>query len=439
MKNRLRLVLFAAAVAAASSSRADTVQASSTTLLLGRQDFREGSLQTAVPLYELVNIVASEVKTPFTSNLEIALSTWGSVDLAERRIWQNGALLDRKFTGDVNVGYIRADLLSDVLTLRLGRQMVADGAARMVHLDGAEARLALPLGFGLSGYAGSPVAPRFATRGGELEVGNIRATFATGGRLSWRYPGALEVGASVATASDRGDVSRQDVGADFRLTPVRFLQLSGAGWWSLYESRIGEASVAATVFPVRHLDVTVDYRHVEPDLFLPRNSILAVFVADKRNDVGGSIHWGALRNLSLDADYHLLLEEEGQGHWGRLKGAYHPGAPETTVGAELSLLKSSAAASGINDNGYKLARLFGAKQLVRDVFATLDLQGYFFDKDVNGQRKSLAATATLAYELVRGWRAAVAGTAGSTPYLERQFEIMAKLVYDQTYAIREVR
>ncbi|HEX9291119.1 MAG TPA: hypothetical protein VF904_16485, partial [Anaeromyxobacteraceae bacterium] len=104
MKNRLRLVLFAAAVAAASTSRADTVQASSTTLLLGRQDFREGSLQTAVPLYELVNIVASEVKTPFASNLEIALSTWGSVDLAERRIWQNGALLDKKFTGDVTVG-----------------------------------------------------------------------------------------------------------------------------------------------------------------------------------------------------------------------------------------------------------------------------------------------------------------------------------------------
>ncbi|HEX9289094.1 MAG TPA: hypothetical protein VF904_06185, partial [Anaeromyxobacteraceae bacterium] len=176
-------------------------------------------------------------------------------------------------------------------------------------------------------------------------------------------------------------------------------------------------------------------------LFLPRNSILAVFVADKRNDVGGSIHWGALRNLSLDGDYHLLLEEDGRGHWGRVKGAYHPGGPDKTVGAELSLLKNSNAASGINDNGYKLARLFGATPLpfLREVLFTADLQGYFFDKDVNGERRSLAATATLAYELVRGWRAAVAGTAGSTPYLERQFEIMAKLVYDQTYAIREVR
>jgi hypothetical protein len=314
---------------------------------------------------------------------------------------------------------------------------VADGAARMVHLDGGELRLNLPAGFGISGYAGSPVSPRFEARGGLLVVGNTRADFATGGRVSWRSPALLEVGASVAYASDHGDPSRQEIGADFRLTPHRAVALVGSGWWSLYESRVGEASVAAILTPIRHLDVTLDYRHVEPDLFLPRNSILAVFAADKRNDVGGALHWGATRSLAFDVDYHVLLEDAGTGHWVRAKGTAHPWGPDATLGVEGSYLEHP-------ENGYKLVRLFGSKTLAA-LTGTLDLYGYFFNKSVPrlaglpGEDKALTATATLGYGFARGWRALVAGTAGTTVFLSQQFEVMAKLVYDQTYITREVR
>ena len=451
--NRLRLVLLGAALATARAANADTVQASSTTMLLGRQDFRDGSLQTAVPLYELLNLDASGVKTPY-ADFEIALSTWGSADLADVRFWQNGAQIRDHFTGDVNVGFVRADFLRRTFTLRLGRQVVADGVARVVQIDGAEGRLALPGGFGLSGYAGVPVAPRFATRGGDLAVGNVRATFTAGGRASWQYPGLVDLGVSYAQATDHGDPSRQDFGADFRLTPHRMLQLTGSSWWSVYEGRLAEAALAAQVFPLRHLEVTVDYRHVLPDLFLPRNSILSVFVSEKRNDVGGAVRWSVARDLALDADYHLLIEDSGKGHWARAKGTYHPGGPATTVGAEYSLLKNSGGSSPINDNGYHEVRLFGARRIAAVVTGTLDLMAYFFDRDIrpaggqgaqaagqagDGVSYSLAATATLAYQFARGWRAALAGTAGSTPFLERQFEIMAKLVYQRTYAVREVK
>jgi hypothetical protein len=443
-KSRLRLEILAAALATAGTARADTVQANATTLLIGRQDFRDGALQRAVPLYELLNVVASDVKTPYSDDLEVALSTWGSIDLGEKRFWQNGALVDTSYTGDVSVGYVRGAFLDRHLSLRVGRQMVADGVARMVQLDGAEARLELPSGFGLQGYVGSPVAPRFAGRGGELVVGNIRAVFATGGRLSWRYSDLLDVGASVGIANDRGgEASRRDAGVDFRLAPFHFLVLTGQGFWSITESRIGEAVVAATVTPIHHLEVTADYRHVEPDLFLPRTSILSVFAADKRNDVGGAVHWDVVRNVSLDADYHLLIEDARDaapggpdipaehGHWARAKATAHPAGTNSTVGVELSLLKHP-------ENGYKLARLFAGREF-NAISATLDLLGYFFDSDVNGQPHSLTATGTLAYQFARAWKAALAGTAGTTPYLERQFEIMAKLVYEQTYAVREVR
>ncbi len=444
--NRLRSLLFGAALATASAASADTIQASSTTMLLGRQDFREGSLQTAVPLYELLNVNANGVKTPY-ADFEIALSTWGSADLADVRFWQNGAQVGDHFTGDVNVGFVRADFFHRTFSVKLGRQMVGDGVARNVQIDGGEARLALPGGVGLSGYAGLPVAPRFATRGGDLAVGDIRATFTAGGRASWQYPGLLEVGVSYAQATDHGDPSRQDLGADFRITPHRLVNFTGSSFWSLYDGRLGEAAFAAQILPLRQLQLTLDYRHVLPDLFLPRNSILSVFVSEKRNDIGGSVRWGVARYLVLDADYHFLVEDSGVGKWLRAKGTYYPGGPVTALGGEYSLVKNSGGSSSINDNGYNEVRLFGTSRFYDVILGTLDLMGYFFDKDVrpvggltgDGVSYSLGATATLAYQFARGWRAAVAGTAGSTPFLERQFEVMAKLVYEQTYVAREVR
>jgi hypothetical protein len=425
-------MVFAAALALAGAARADTVRASSTTMLLARQDFRDGSTITAVPVYELIDVDASDVHTRY-ADFEVALSTWGSIDLADKRFWQNGASVDSRFTGDVNVGFVRADLLNHALTLRLGRQMIADGTSRMVQIDGAAAEVRLPANFGLTGYAGSPVAPRFTTRGGTEVVGNLAATFTTGGRAYWRYPGLLDLGASVVMATNGGDPARQDVGVDFKLTPHHLIALTGSGFWSLYEDRIGEAAVAAQVFPIHHLDVTVDYRHVEPDLFLSRNSILAVFAADKRNDVGGAVHYGGIRFVALDADYHYLIEDAGHGHWARLKGTAHPSV-SSTAGVELSYLKNAASV----DNGYKQARLFGAVELYK-VTGTLDLNGYFYDGAINGEKKSLLATATIAYPLWRGWRATLAGSAGTTPYMESQFDLMAKLVYDQIYAVREVK
>ena len=433
MTNRVRLALLAAALASAGTARAETVRASSTTMIIGRQDVRDGNPQTAIPIYEIVDVSATDVRTSF-ADFEITLSTWGSADLGPNvRFWQNGADVHTRLTGDVNVGFVKASFLGNALQLRAGRQFVADGAARMIQLDGGELRLVLPAGFGLSGYVGAPVAPRFSSYGGESTVGNIGADLAYGGRVSWGYAGLLEVGGSVAMATDHGDPSRQDVGADFRVTPHRMIAFVGSGWWSLYEGRMGEGSIAAILTPIRHLDVKLDFRHVEPDLFLPRNSILAVFASDKRNDLGGSVSFAPLRWVALDADAHVLLEDAGTGFWGRAKGVAHPGKIDTTLGAEVSYLTHP-------DNSYVQGRLFGGYGFAPlPLNATIDLIGTFFEHQVNGASQALTGTATLGYRIARGWRALVAGTAGSTAFLSSQFEVMAKLVYDQTYIATEVR
>jgi hypothetical protein len=70
--------------------------------------------------------------------------------------------------------------------------------------------------------------------------------------------------------------------------------------------------------------------------------------------------------------------------------------------------------------------------------ATLDASTFFFDADVNGHRQSFVGAATLAYAFWPGWRAAVSGIGSVTPFAERRFEGIAKLVYQGRAQIRQV-
>ncbi|HEY7723698.1 MAG TPA: hypothetical protein VH880_00060 [Anaeromyxobacteraceae bacterium] len=437
MRPRLPLVLAAASLAAAGAARADVVKASSTTLLGAGQVYREGTLKAAYPVLEMVSVSASEIRTG-VGEFEAALSGWGALDAGAQAFWQNGAPHATRQSGDLDVGYVRGDLFGRTLGFRVGRQMVVEGVSRMVHLDGGHLALRIPFGTGrprfvpsgatLSAYAGLPVAPRFATRGGERATGNVRADVAYGGRASLSWPGVLDLGASLAFADDGKEVSRRDVGADLRLSPHRAVQVTGSTFYSLAEGRLGEAEAAVDVQAARGVVVFADLRHVEPDLYLSRSSILAAFAAAKRDDAGGGVRW-ARRGATLEADAHLLRQEEGDGTRLRLKGTLRPWLA-TVVGADAQLLR-------VPDNGYWLARLFGSREWGR-IATAIDVWVYGYRKPVNGVDQSVGGTASGGYRVAPGWRLVLAGTAGSDPFFKSRVELLARLVYEQTY-VREVR
>jgi hypothetical protein len=303
----------------------------------------------------------------------------------------------------------------------------------MVHLDGAQAVLHLPQGLGLSAWGGALVAPRFDARGGELAVQGTRAKSAYGGRVSWSRPGQIDLGASATLASDGSEVSRQEVGADLRLTPAHGVEVTGAGFYSLYDKRPGQIEAAVRFGAGKTLSAFADFQHVEPNLFLPRDSILAVFASDKRDDVGGGLRWTPRRAVTVDADFHFLKESEGNGSRSRVKGTLSPYL-QGTVGAELQILK-------VADNGYLGARVFGSREhrlLSRTVDASVDLWFYKYDKKVNDYSQSVGATAAGGLQLAPGWKAVIAATFGSDPLFKARTEIMAKLVWNQLF-VREVR
>jgi hypothetical protein len=438
--------LFAAVLALclAPGARADTVDVSSTTLVTGGQQTRFGtatnpSVVTVVPAFEILTLSARDVTNPISDDLRLVVSGWGSIELADRR-WDNGTSSD--LTGDLTTGYVQAGFLKRALTLRLGRSGISAGLGRMIQIDGGEVAYLLPVGVRLSAYVGAPVAQRFATRTGIRSWSPTPGDLAYGGRVAYTLslPGApgrgLDLGASVNMVQDGGDPVREEAGADLRLQLFRDVAITAMGAYAIYDEALSEANVALQFSPLHKLFVTADYRYVRPDLLLARNSILSVFSAANYNQVGAGVTYELSRSVSVGADYHLRIEpgetdasSNFLGNDAAVRADWRRGA--TLVGGEVFYLDAL-------ENGYTGGRLFG-RQAFGKAFATADVLAHFFREQVNGFDYAVTGTLSGGYELPLGFAAVVSGRAGVTPYFEQTYDIMAKLVYNQSYTRREVR
>lgn len=426
--------------------RADTVEVSSTTFLTTGQQTRAAApgsdrpeLVTVVPAFQILSVSARDIRNSVVDDLQIVLNTWGSYDLADRR-WDNGT--GSNLTGDVTTGYVSGRLLDRRLTLRIGREHVMAGVARMIQIDGGEAVGILPFGFRVSGYVGAPVSQRFQTRSGERSWNPTGGDLAYGGRLAWSLPmpgvagRGLDLGVSANLVEDGGDPVRQEVGADLRLQPIGNLTVTSFGAYSVWDERFSEASVMLSWAALRRLHVNADWRFVAPDLLLARNSILSVFSAAERNELGASFEYELGRGLNVGAGDRVLLEPGAKeseskylGHEARARAEWTRG--ETVAGAEAIYLDTL-------ENGYVAGRLFGRRSFGK-LFAAADVLAHFFREEINAEKMAITGTLTAGLNLARGWSAVLSGRAGVTPFLEQSYDVMAKLAYNQTYSHREVR
>lgn len=443
MRTFKTLLALASALVAA-SAQADTVEATSTTYVSTGKQTRGGlpgqspELVTVMPVIEVLSVTARGVRNPIFENLDVVVSTWGSVDLQENR-WDAGT--SGNLTGDVMTGYVRGQLFSRRLTLRLGRENVAIGAGRVASIDGGDVALRLPLGLGISAYAGAPVAQRFSSRGALRSWNALGGDFAYGGRASLTvalpipFLRGFEAGASAAFVDEDGEAVRRDAGLDARLRLFGDLALNGYVLYALEDERVAEISALATWHPVRRLFVTADYRHSAPDLMLPRTSILTVFSDSTRDEVGGGFRFELTRAREGGVDAHALLEPGEDGTGSELgyevaaTGAYASGP--IRAGAEVSLLQTT-------ENTQAGVRFYARREFGR-LFAAGDLIAYGFAEQINGQEYSASFAATAGYKLGDAWTATVSARAAVTPFMEQQTDVMAKLTYNQTYRVREVR
>jgi hypothetical protein len=113
----------------AARAAAETVDATATTLLAGRQDARDGTVHTVVPAYEDISLAVSDLKIPGVTEGRILVSAWGGVIAGD-------PIDGDHVTGDVDVAFIEGKLFERHLGVRAGRQLIVAGVARSLQLDG---------------------------------------------------------------------------------------------------------------------------------------------------------------------------------------------------------------------------------------------------------------------------------------------------------------
>jgi hypothetical protein len=399
-------------------ARAETVTASATTIVSGQRDPRDGTVRTVVPFLELVSLRASDIKSSLFDDTQIVVSGWGEVVAGSPR--------DGKSTlGDVDVAYVQGATWDRRVTLRLGRQFVFPGTAANVQLDGLAPTLRVRGGFGLSGFVGVPVTPRF---------GYSRGQFATGGRAFWSHSYESEVGVSILEILGTGQhVFRRDAGVDARYRLLESLALSGLVRWSIPEARLAEADGAINWRPCRYVDVTGDYRRTAPDLFLPRYSLFSVFAQETRDEFGGFVSlrpWP--RRLDLQGDFHEVHDANGWGWNTGGKATLRFGSSGgTRVGVESRRLK-------IPGDGYLMGRAFGWQTITTKIRVVADFDAYDLDQPLNAQKRSFFGSGSLVYDVAPAWRAVLTGMANMTPYATHQIEGLLKVVYEGGRVVKEV-
>src|SRR3954449_5156004 len=89
------------------AARAETVDATTTTLLVGRQDMRDGVLRTSVPVFELVSLRATDLRVPGVDGATVILSGWGAVAFGDPALLTD----DKRGLGDLDLAFAEGTLL----------------------------------------------------------------------------------------------------------------------------------------------------------------------------------------------------------------------------------------------------------------------------------------------------------------------------------------
>jgi len=334
--------------------------------------------------------------------------------------------------GDVGYGYLgwarESEDRSKELRVQAGRQFLYAGAPRSVFMDGASVAGRMDL-LELQLYGGSAVL---------RDLDNSFQAPLYGARLAF-VPKAGHLGLAFQDIAGNADITRRTVGADgavhfpfagrWTATGVAAYDLLGNG---MQEARL---DLRWQPKPIEQwLDLYVRGEARDPLAYLPRNSIFTAFVqsTDARAGGGFVLHTpGAFFcNGSYDR-YHVV----GQGLAG-YNGQVEGGLRIDAAGNYRTGIAYSRMSNG--ENGFDQGRIYGRAAPAKNFTASLDLDSYWFFRDVRGTNRSLMATLALRWTATRGVTLGVDGQVWTSPYFSQQALGMASLTVTDAFFRRTV-
>jgi hypothetical protein len=173
--------------------------------------------------------------------------------------------------------------------LRLGRQMIATGAVRPLHLDGFDARWRAPIGTTFEGFGGVPVVTAFTPASWD---------WITGGRVAQSIADTTTIGVSYWQQQASAQLARQEAGFDFAAAPASWFDVSTRGAWDLIDPGLAEGTVSlAARMPELRPEIYATHR--SPSRLLPATSLFAALGDIPSDVVGTAVKWYAAPRLDV--------------------------------------------------------------------------------------------------------------------------------------------
>jgi len=396
------------------------------------------STDTAAPLYEYTSLRARDLDTPWQKDsLDLELAMWG-------RAWLDARNAERLFDGDIQVANAR--YRQGPFSLRLGRQQIAGGAARFARFDGAELSAALGSGVEANVYGGWTVLPRWNEQlryqhlgaapdsllhqWSALEPGRRGEYWLGGGRLGYGS-GSERAGLSFHEQHERGGLGRRNLGFDGRTAIIADATLGTNAVLDVDRLRFADARVWLDTSPAEVLDLSFEYLHTEPALFLSSQSVLSVFGSAGYDELGSYASYRVSPALSFDGSgFAEVYQGERPGARAELAGRWFAGP------ARRTFVRVAYARLLAPDNGYHSLRSSLSQRFSARFRGTIEAYAYLYDKAIRQYRASTVYSGTLAFdplpELSLLWGASLA----HSPYanLDAQTELRVVYAFDRSAA-----
>jgi hypothetical protein len=340
--------------------------------------------------------------------------------------------------GEVQAAHVRYE--HGPIGLRIGRQLAAGGAARYVRFDGLLLDANLAGGFVAEGYAGLTVLPRWDGRPGYHHLGTAADTLLRdpdalpepersgyrlgGGRLGF----SAERGQAALSFHEQhqpGGLTRRTLGLDARAFVLEDASLGGSGLVELDARRIQDARLWVDATPARAMDVSVEYLHTEPALFLSRQSVLSVFSTDAYDEAGGSGVVRITNRFALEGSGFVeLYDDARRGVRSELAARVLPGTGKRT------LVRIAYARVVAPDNGYHALRASLSRRILPVLSGTLEAYSYFYDEPIRGHTTSKVYSGTLSYQAADALSLLWGASLAESPYANFDAQTLIRLVVD---------
>lgn len=340
------------------------------------------------PLYEYLNLSASDAAGPGSISLEIG--GWGRVDLGDRSF-------EHRTEGDIQYGFLSYRANRGNFTANAGRQWVVEGVGTE-RIDGLYLRSDLLGGFTAAAYVGNPAVTQPNFDGGDLIYG---------GRLAHSMPKYYAVGVSAVRTEVNGGGIREEEGIDLWLHPAGMIDVTGRSTYNSLSRGWMEHAYTASFTPMETLRLSASLQNVHYDDYFYQVTTSAlsltngiILPGEEMWNVGGSIGYSATKNIGLSAEYnHYEYDLAGNADYYGVTGNFSTAAG---LAAGASFHRMDGSTDRLRYNQYRawVTQKFGPADL------TLDFFDVDFDGSISGRTNTFSLAAAAGYDFSRNLRVA---------------------------------